>query len=166
MTTWREAFFQQAIDENKIRLLLCKERVAYSHQLHYLQMVSEKVAKGFLSQFDEHNPPRSSHIAFVALLQILRRLAADYAGVLGYRMTPKRFAEHIKGLLPLAHSIQSLAPSIGTGPNPEYPWETDDGNVIAPVAHDFSHLEPNSRRMKDLIELIHQLLRYGANSAT
>jgi len=47
--TWHEAYMEQARSDYAVRQLLNRARVEYAHQLHYLQMFTEKFAKGFLT---------------------------------------------------------------------------------------------------------------------
>lgn len=56
--TWREAFLNQARSDAEIRRLLNRERTEYSHQLHYLQMVTEKLAKGLAAAITQRNARR------------------------------------------------------------------------------------------------------------
>jgi hypothetical protein len=58
--------------------------------------------------------------------------------------------------LPLAHSIEKLAPALAEGGvNTEYPWLIPDGAVVAPVHYVFSlsdHLRV--KRGRDLLKLV------------
>jgi len=65
--TWRDAFLAQARSDAEIRRLLNRQRTAYSHQLHYLQMLTEKLAKGLMAPVDGA-PPAPTHSAFVRCL--------------------------------------------------------------------------------------------------
>lgn len=162
---WREAFFAQARSDNEVRKILEVGELEYSHQLHYLQMTTEKLAKGLLTDSDQSDPPELSHVAFVKCLQVIknnpgirRRLGYDSARV---------FSQHINSLLPLADQIEKLAPGAATGvratePNAEYPWKPFGGgpnDVIAPCKHEFTELLPTSPKIVQLILLVENLLQ-------
>ena len=70
--SWRDAFFRQARSDNEIRKLLNKERVEYAHQLHYLQMTTEKLAKGLLTKSTSTTPPKFVHKALVTCLRMIK----------------------------------------------------------------------------------------------
>jgi hypothetical protein len=160
--TWRDAFFLQAQREHGVRKLLNEARVEYSHQLHYLQMVTEKLAKAYAAAPGSNTPPPTTHAAFVRLLQTTKG-RPDLRRQLGYADTAS-FREFIDSLLPLADRIEQLAPNFAgtTNPNPEYPWRDAHANeVIAPVQFDFAEFSPRSPQMIKLERLVEALIRFG-----
>jgi hypothetical protein len=46
--SWRAAFPIQARSDDNVRKLLNQSKIEYSHQLHYLQMGTEKLVKKLL----------------------------------------------------------------------------------------------------------------------
>ena len=105
---WRSAYFQQALsDYDVFKLLNTQENnVPFCHRLHYLQMTTEKLAKGFLSPSDGTAPARV-HYAFARFLQTvkgtpkLRRICA---------CGPSQIKAYVDSLLPVAKNIEDLAP--------------------------------------------------------
>ena len=103
------------------------------HELHYLQMCTEKLAKAYFPAI----LPRSGHAAFRALLKDLllnsRAVAplgfADLAGLTRWEGS----------VSPIVGAIEDLAPQIADGkglPNPEYPWPRG-AEANAPVDYPF-----------------------------
>ena len=158
--SWRDAFLRQARSENLVRRKLNDPAVEYSHRLHYVQMVTEKLAKGLLADPNDPDPPPATHHALVRLIQVLkarpevrRRLGYDDAAV---------FRSFIYTLLPLAAEIESLAPSAAglTRPNPEYPWKDPATAVVfAPAEFRFETFSPGDPRMVKFEALLNLLLR-------
>lgn len=163
---WREAFFQQAQSDYRV---LCKMEddgeIEESHRLHYLQMMTEKLAKGYFADLSPDSPPpKATHAALVNLLQMLKQLS-HVRRRLGME-DAHRFTAYIDSLLPLAGQIQSLAPAIaGTqAPNPEYPWyDKASKSVLTPCQYPFTQFSTCSRQMMRLTALIRQLLLIGSD---
>jgi hypothetical protein len=158
--SWRSAFLAQARSDNAVRKLLNRERVEYAHQLHYLQMVAEKLAKGFMTPESAADPPDFSHGAIVRFLQILKG-RPEMRRQLGYadRAT---FRSFINSLLPFVESVERLAPSHAgkTQPNPEYPWQpTPADEVVVPCEFDFPAFNPTDPKIIKFTELLESLLR-------
>jgi hypothetical protein len=156
---WKAAFLVQARSEDLIRRRLDDPAVEPSHRLHYLQMVTEKLAKGLLATDADSGPPTPVHRAFVRLLQTLKD-RSDIRRRLGFsdRVSFRRF---IVSLLSTAEQIENLAPSAPgfTRPNPEYPWlDPATGQVQAPCDYLFPLLNPRNRKMIQLESLIGSLV--------
>jgi len=67
--------------------------------------------------------------------QVIRR-------ALGFGHNYSAFEAYIQEMIPLAHAIEALAPS-GSNlnlPNPEYPFISPNGTVIAPCRHPFEDI--------------------------
>ncbi len=134
---WREAYFSQAQDDYRIfREFKQRTDIAMCQKLHYLQMATEKLAKGFLCSPNGEAPPKKVHGALVKFLKTSKG-QPNVRRQLGYE-NYRTYATYIDGILGIAERIERLAP-VGYEErlNPEYPWETDDG-VICPVYYDFS----------------------------
>lgn len=155
---WREAFLHQARSDAAIRVLLNRDGCEYSHQLHYLQMMTEKLAKGLMAKGND--PPPKTHAGLVGCLrhvQLNRHLRRQ----LGYK-DAKSFGAFIKSLLPLALQIQRLAPTYAgfSEPNPEYPWQPKgDDQVVSPASFLFPVFDPKQTHMIKLVTLVQNLLR-------
>ncbi|HET6385822.1 MAG TPA: hypothetical protein VFJ58_20715 [Armatimonadota bacterium] len=138
---WRTAFLRQAKSDYKIyEILLGLDDVPRCQQLHYLQMSTEKLAKGFLSLPGGGPPPRS-HNALVRFMQVAAvhreiRTANHYAA------SHSAFREYVQGLLPKAREVENLSPEGPDHPNPEYPWNDLAVDVVSPLDHDFAGLDP------------------------
>ena len=158
--TWREAFLVQARSDAAVRRLLNRERTEYAHQLHYLQMVTEKLAKAMMMRDTDAGPPARTHADFVSCLraikgrpEIRRQLGYEHADV---------FRSFVDSLLPLAERIERLAPNLAgmTQPNPEYPWQPPgQAEVFAPAQYNFPQFTPLQPQMARLVALVENLLR-------
>ena len=125
MNGYQRLWWQQAQSDHAVLVLLRQRSAAPCHQLHYLQMVTEKLAKAYIWRSGNKPPPRS-HIGFAAFLRRLGDVGASerqqIAGVLGFARF-KDFQNWIPAVMPLAHQLENLAPTLAQdGPNPEYPW--------------------------------------------
>jgi len=127
---WQATYFRQARSDYDTFQLLETSGAAFCQQLHYLQMTTEKLAKGFASS--QRRPE-------------LHRLLPG---------GPKQINNSIDGLLPYAHLIENLAPAnANDGPNAEYPWQTPAG-VIAPADYAFANLAFNARGMLNMLKFL------------
>ncbi|MFP4054125.1 MAG: hypothetical protein ACLFV7_09705 [Phycisphaerae bacterium] len=157
---WREAFLRQARSDYETWGRLNKLGVEYSHQLHYIQMMTEKLAKAFLVRPGASNPPPLSHRAFVSMLRVIKG-RNEIRKALGYG-NKKSYRAYLDSLLPIADRLERLAPALaGTSqPNPEYPWrDARTGQVEAPVDYPFPDFDPRRPEMAKLMTLVPQLLR-------
>jgi hypothetical protein len=137
---WRDAFFNQAWSDYTIFQVMNESRYPRCHMLHYLQMTTEKLAKGYLSDFSgEDAPLKKTHIAFSLFLKVSKTKGSIHE-LLGYDRNSPRYHALIDGILPLARKIEHLAPIGGSisQVNPEYPWEHDDGSIRYPADYDFA----------------------------
>ena len=157
--SWRTAFLAQARSDNDLRKFLNRSQVPYSHQLHYLQMAAEKLAKGFMTSPTATDPPGFSHAAFVSCLRALKG-RPEIRRQLGYASV-SAFSSFIDSLLPFADQVERLAPTFAgqTKPNPEYPWQPTPAHEVAvPAEFDFPELKPNTIKIIQLVDLINKLL--------
>jgi hypothetical protein len=135
MNKAQELWWQQAQSDFAAFGLL--RRAAPCHQLHYLQMVTEKLAKAYL--WRSNSPPPTVHAGFV---QFLRSIAGSrepkhqqIATILGFGRS-EDFQSWIQSILPLAYDLERLAPAPLNSPNPEYPWPHEMPQ-FAPATHEF-----------------------------
>jgi len=139
--TWRQAFFTQARSDFTI-FQEFKERpdIPYCQKLHYLQMATEKLAKGYLSPTNG-NPPPKTHLALVRFLQISKG-QPEIRRKLGFENNHRGYSAYIDGLLHIADQIEQLAP-VGNcdQPNSEYPWVTNGHSIISPTNYNFPEFD-------------------------
>jgi len=139
MNSFQRLWWQQAKSDHEVFLLLRRQGAAKCHLLHYLQMVTEKVAKAYF--WRSGAPPPRSHAGFVQLLRIFlgsvrgkeRQRVAKLFGFSSF----SGFQNWIRAALPIAYDLEHLAPALaGDGPNPEYPWPRARPN-LAPANYGF-----------------------------
>jgi len=135
MTEYQRLFLVQArTDFEVFELLKAQSDLPPCHSLHYLQMATELLGKAHA--WKDGPPPKLSHKAFVPFLRSLstNRKAQN---LLGYKQN-ESWENLIRNSLPLAESIQKLAPDLAEdGPNPEYPWPRN-APKIAPKQYTFT----------------------------
>jgi hypothetical protein len=156
---WRDAFLRQARSENSVRNRLNDPTIEYSHRLHYLQMVTEKLAKGYQAPPADYDHSPKIHTGFVRFLQTLKGNTSIRDG-LRYDPGPV-FNRFLDSLLDLAKRIEQLAPSAAglSRPNPEYPWrDAGTSEIRVPADYDFPDFSPRDLSMIRLERLIKQLL--------
>lgn len=109
------------------------------HQLHYLQMVTEKLGKAYF--WRAGTSPRKSHASFVKFLGALNdRPEVDrrrIARLFEFRRA-QDFENWILNAAPIAYQLERLAPALAgdEGPNAEYPWPRR-APVQCPANYDF-----------------------------
>ena len=133
---WPRAFARQACSDFAARdRLLEHGDLPQCHQLHYLQMAMEKVAKAhYMARGDDPGALQRSHGYIAKAIPIIVQDALS--------RTPGGKPPWImRAVRTLALRIERLAPAIDAGrsvpSNCEYPWENAAGAVIVPAEHDF-----------------------------
>lgn len=115
------------------------------HELHFLQMATEKLAKAVL--IASHGDPGRTHVAFSKVIGTIKG-NAPLARSMGWSGNDLR--SFLSRALPMVRAIEELHPQLPTdgvldGPNAEYPWSGPDRNGHAvfhvPAEHDFSLCE-------------------------
>jgi hypothetical protein len=114
--------------------------MAECHSLHYLQMVTEKIAKAYF--WRNGSPPPKNHAGFVQFLRFLGQIKKpNDRERIANLFTFQRFSDFqnwICAVLPMAYDLERLAPALAKdGPNPEYPWPHEEPET-APVDHRFA----------------------------
>ncbi|MGH7456911.1 MAG: hypothetical protein ACRENG_36510 [bacterium] len=137
---WRSAFLRQARSDWEAYQKIAEFEWPICHQLHYLQMATEKLSKALLIADDtELESMMGSHAAFVKFFRVIannRKLQK----ALGMNKSQQR--ARFKTLFPLAHEVELLAPALAQhGPNPEYPWKDASRNILAPADYSFPLLK-------------------------
>jgi hypothetical protein len=124
MNQYQERWWQQARSDHAVLLLLRRQGVAPCHQLHYLQMVTEKLGKAYFWRSGTA-PPRS-HASFVQFMRFLGGVRAPDRRKIADLFDFRRFEDlqrWLRAVMPLAYALERLAPTLAQdGPNPEYPW--------------------------------------------
>ena len=138
MNDRQRCWFDQVRSDYEVLLLLRRTGASPCHQLHYLQVVTEKLGKAYF--WRTNRPPRRGHASFVRFLQALDdRPASDVrriAQLLGFGRA-ENLENWIPHVAPLAYELKRLAPALAMdGPNAEYPWPAA-APVSSPATHDF-----------------------------
>lgn len=135
--SWKRAFAKQAVTDFEARdcLLRFKDLPA-CHQLHYLQMAFEKVAKAYL--IGAGSDPESLQQSHAYIAKNVPIIVRD-----SLTKTPGAKSPWvIEAVRDLARRIELLAPAVDAGgrvpANCEYPWEAPNGSIVAPAEHNFS----------------------------
>ncbi len=148
---WHTAFLLQAKSDYQIlHMLLDVEGTPECHRLHYLQMSTEKLAKGLLTKPNGPRPAKT-HKAFLTFLRISKG-RADVQRVCGFK-DQKRFVTYINGLLSIAKTVEDLSPEGDDHPNPEYPWEVG-GVVHSPLEYPFTDVALSNPKMLKLQQFV------------
>jgi hypothetical protein len=138
MNHQQSLWWEQTRSDHEVLQLLRKRGAAACHQLHYLQMVTEKLGKAYF--WRSGHPPPKSHASFVPFLKALNdRPDKDRARIAEYLCfaRPEDLDNWISSVLPLARELEQLAPQLaGDAPNPEYPWPFHSPTQ-APVSYQF-----------------------------
>lgn len=154
---WAEAYLEQARSDWDTREVVSQNGCALCHELHYLQMATEKLGKAVLLR--SGNPldsVKGTHKAFIRFLRVAAR-NPSLQQRLGW--SARQLRECIRRIEPIADRIEKLAPALAAGgPNAEYPWETPQREVVAPVSHTFPILSelsgPKGRQLLKLITIL------------
>jgi hypothetical protein len=138
MNGYQELWWQQAQSDHKVLVLLRRQGAVPCHQLHYLQMVTEKLGKAYF--WRSGRPPPQIHAGFVQFLRFLGSVRASERQQAAKVFEFARFEDlqnWIRAILPLAYELERLAPKLAReGPNPEYPWP-HTAPTCAPATFDF-----------------------------
>ncbi len=124
MNSAQQLWWQQAESDLQVFDLLRRTGQAECHQLHYLQMASEKIAKAYF--WRQGKAPRKEHAGFVQFLRFLGHIQMDSRDRVALLFTFSRFGDFqdwLRSLAPLAYDLEHLQPQLANeGPNCEYPW--------------------------------------------
>ncbi|MFH1113182.1 MAG: hypothetical protein V1792_04615 [Pseudomonadota bacterium] len=150
---WQDAFLVQAWSDYQIFQAMNESRYPVCHKLHYLQMATEKLAKGCLCEITGNSPPQKTHFAFVRFLRYTKSHPLGKKR-LGFAQKKQAYSAYVDSLIPTAYKIERLAPAGGgfSDVNPEYPWSRHDGNISCPVEYDFPEFKRHELgRIKKLL---------------
>ena len=111
MNPYQSLWWEQSRSDHKVLLLLRKNNADPCHQLHYLQMVTEKLAKAYL--WRSGKPPPKKHAGFAQFMKSLGDIhpsnRARLATVLGFKNF-KSLRTWIRSALPLVYELERLCP--------------------------------------------------------
>lgn len=163
MNDYQALWWQQVQSDYDILLLLRKQDALPCQQLHYLQMVTEKLGKAYF--WRSNTSPPKSHAGFVKFLRALGGVRssehARLAGLFGFKQF-KDFRYSLNRMSPLAYDLERLAPALArdNGPNPEYPWPTT-APKYTPVTYEFDIWKQimDTGRGRELLKFIDTAVR-------
>lgn len=133
---WQLAFLEQARSDWIAYQKTQDPTWPACHQLHFLQMTTEKLSKALLIG-GEMSLERvtQSHAAFVKFMRVVshnHNLQAEL------NINKSQLKALFMRFLPIAHEIETLAPALAQdGPNSEYPWLDKLDHVCIPTKHSF-----------------------------
>ncbi|MCX7045861.1 MAG: hypothetical protein NTX50_10315 [Candidatus Sumerlaeota bacterium] len=128
--SWRKAYLTQAISDYRMYQWLSgaenRSRVELCHRLHYLQMATEKLAKGLKIDLKGKALPKFIHNAFLEFIQKHARRNRELQRACHQEKSNQAFAGLLEEFAPLVEWIENLAPKGSDygkySINPEYPW--------------------------------------------
>ncbi len=139
MNQYQELWWEQSRSDHLILLLLRRNAADSCHQLHYLQMATEKLAKAYF--WRTGSPPPKLHVGFVQFMRSLGGVQPARQNSIATALGFKKFAEFqswARMVMPMVYELERLAPALSLdGPNPEYPWP-HDLPTDNPVRHEFA----------------------------
>ncbi len=139
MNRFQQSWWEQAASDHELLNLLRREGMGICHQLHYLQMATEKLSRAYL--WRNAKPIKKSHAGFGLFMRLLTQVSETQqqeklAQIFAFGRF-EDFQNWVRSALPLVYEIERLAPSLANeGPNPEYPWPTAVPTV-SPIKYGF-----------------------------
>ncbi len=138
MNSQQELWWKQAKSDHYAFVLLRGQGSAQCHSLHYLQMITEKLAKAYF--WRSGIPPPRSHAGFVQFLRFLGHIRQKDRERIANLFSFNRFTDFqnwIRAVQPIAYDLERLTPDLANdGPNSEYPWPHAEPQH-APVEYSF-----------------------------
>ena len=139
---WASAFaLQSRSDWQVFDRLAADPRISTCHELHYLQMACEKIAKAYRCRDTAASLEEllTKHVGFT---KFMGSFLASPSIKDAYRGRDAQRREVAKLARVLAREIERLAPAVDrviSPENAEYPWQSGE-NVIAPCLYDYPRL--------------------------
>jgi hypothetical protein len=157
---WRKAFALQALSDLDAREYLAGTGADLCHQLHFLQMASEKACKAHLIHAEGYKSLKKRHdVVAKTLPQLARHIFSSEPGFKlkqGQSAAIRKMAHEIELLSPMCHESETRPD------NSEYPWLDGKGDVQTPCRHNFSGLVEDGRTMIQVIQLIRRAAKMYA----
>jgi len=124
MNDYQRHWWEQARSDHSVLVVLRRQGSAPCHQLHYLQMVAEKLAKAYL--WRSGAPPKKKHAGFGLFMRLPLQVPQSRQQQIAEIFAFRRFEDlqnWTMTALPLIYELERLAPALANdGPNSEYPW--------------------------------------------
>ncbi len=158
---WRDGYLIQAWSDYAVFREMNQGRFPLCHKLHYLQMVTEKLAKGISCHIFGKGPVKT-HAGFTELLRYSKRRKNLHEG-LRFGGKSRAYASYIDSLMPLADKIEKLAPVGGNFDqiNPEYPWKDVNGDITCPTEYGFPEFRQRDlARIQDLVSGLFRIMGF------
>ena len=139
---WASAFALQSRSDWQVYNLLAGEpQLADCHELHYLQMACEKIAKAYRCRDTDADLQDllKRHIGFAKFMSSFLSSPGIQEAYKGRDAQLREISRVARGL---AREIEKLAPAVdrtGTPENAEYPWESGD-KVVSPCQYSYPRL--------------------------
>jgi hypothetical protein len=136
--------------------LAADQQIPACHELHYLQMACEKIAKAYRCRDTAANLEDllKRHVGFA---KFMGSFLASPSIKEAYRGRDAQLRQVSRLARTLAREIEKLAPAVdraGSPENAEYPWETGD-DVISPCEYSYPRLSllmsPGGRTLLKLL---------------
>lgn len=140
MNRYQQCWWEQAASDHGILILFRHQGVGICHQLHYLQMATEKLSKAYL--WRNAKPIKKSHAGFGLFMRLLTQISQisqqeKLAEIFSFGRF-EDFQNWVRSALPLVYEVERLAPSLANeGPNPEYPWPSAKP-AVSPIKYEFT----------------------------
>ncbi|HUE73099.1 MAG TPA: hypothetical protein VMP01_19600, partial [Pirellulaceae bacterium] len=111
MNRQQELWWMQARSDHDVLILLRRNSAPACHQLHYIQMVTEKLAKAYF--WRSGTPPARSHAGFVMMMRLLgsvRRAERKQVAAAFQFARYEDFQRWTSAALPLIHRLERIVP--------------------------------------------------------
>ncbi len=158
---WARAYAAQARSDWQVyKALQFEARQSACHELHFLQMACEKIAKAYRLR-DDSVPLEKIRTEHVGCDKFLKNYLKSSEAREFYRGRPKQLEAATPKLVQLMKQIQALCPaidSVACPTNVEYPWEDGSGRVIAPCEHRFLAPDLTTAQARTLLKIIERAL--------
>lgn len=167
---YERAFLAQARSDWDVYKLLSAQELPRCHELHYLQMATEKLAKAY--RVRETASPVSELVKHhTGFQKFIRQYLLSPGNSEPYKGKRAQLQSLMHACSRLAAEIEKLAPAVDRGGSPEnveYPWLAGE-RVVAPCAWSFPAFSlltaPGGRAFLKLIELSLRDLDQAATQA-
>jgi hypothetical protein len=154
---WAAAFAEQSQSDWQVYgRLAADDQIPVCHELHYLQMACEKIAKAYRCRDTTANLEEllKRHVGFA---KFMGSFLVSPSIKVAYQGRDAQLRQVAKLARALAREIEKLAPAVdrtGSPENAEYPWEMDD-EVISPCHYSYPRLSllmsPGGRTLLKLL---------------
>ena len=109
MNQYQELWWEQSRSDHEVLVLLRRTGADPCHQLHYLQMVTEKLAKAYF--WRTGTPPNKNHRGFVQFMRALAGVQRSERRRLAASLDFKNYAtlqSWIQHILPMIYDLELL----------------------------------------------------------